>query len=140
VQAGCTDIARLRGFGLRAEATKRRLLRFLIDAREGGARVVGYGSPGKGTTLLNFCGIRGDFLDYVVDRNPYKHGRFTPGTHIPIHPVERIDETRPDYLLILPWNLSGEIMRQMRHVGRWGCRFVVPIPELSVVAAADLAA
>jgi predicted TPR repeat methyltransferase len=140
VLAGCTDIARLAAFGERAETTKRRLLRFLIDARESGARIVGYGAPGKGNTLLNYCGIRSDFLDYLVDRNPYKHGRFTPGTHIPIRPVEAIDETRPDYLLILPWNLKSEIMRQMRHVGDWGCRFVVPIPELVVVPAAELAA
>ncbi len=112
----------------------------MIEARQGGAPIVGYGAPGKGNTLLNYCGIRTDFLDYVVDRNPYKHGRFTPGTHIPIHPVERIDETRPDYLLILPWNLEREIVQQMRHVGNWGCRFVVPIPELSVISAAEMAA
>lgn len=138
--AGCTDVARLATFGRRVESTKRNLLRFLIEAREAGRQVVGYGAPGKGNTLLNYCGIRTDFVDYVVDRNPYKHGRFTPGTHIPIYPVERIDETRPDYLLILPWNLKQEIMQQMRHVGAWGCRFVVPIPELAVVEAAGLAA
>jgi hypothetical protein len=96
VEAGCTNIARLRRFGLRAGAPKRRPLRFLIDAREDGARVVGYGSPGKGTRLLNVCGIRDHLLDSGVDRDPYKHGRVTPGTHIPIHPAERIDETRPD--------------------------------------------
>ncbi len=140
VAAGCTDPARLAGFGAEVEATKRALLRFLVDARDGGARVVGYGAPGKGNTLLNYCGIRTDFLDYLVDRNPYKHGRFTPGTHIPIHPVERIDETRPDYLLILPWNLKDEIVRQMRHVADWGCRFVVPIPRLAVLRPEDLAA
>lgn len=140
VASGCTDPGQLAAFGGRVEATKRSLLRFLIEARAAGRRIVGYGAPGKGNTLLNYCGIRTDFLDYLVDRNPYKHGRFAPGTHIPIHPLERIDETRPDYLLILPWNLKQEIMQQMRHVGAWGCRFVVPIPELVVVDAADLAA
>jgi len=140
VVSGCTDPERLAAFGARVEATKRGLLRFLIEARETGRRVAGYGAPGKGNTLLNYCGIRTDLVDYLVDRNPYKHGRFTPGTHIPIHPVERIDETRPDYLLILPWNLKQEIMQQMRHVGSWGCRFVVPIPELAIVDAAGLAA
>jgi hypothetical protein len=113
--------------------TKRKLLEFLIDAKRAGKRVVGYGAPGKGNTLLNYCGIRTDFLDFTVDRNPYKHGRYTPGTHIPIHPPERIDEERPDYLLILPWNLRDEIMRQMAHIGQWGGRFVVPIPEVEVV-------
>lgn len=140
VAAGCTDPVRLAAFGAKVEATKRNLLRFLIEAKAAGKRVVGYGAPGKGNTLLNYCGIRTDFLDYLVDRNPYKHGRFTPGTHIPIFPVERIDETRPDYLLILPWNLEREIMRQMRHVAAWGCRFVVPIPELAVVDAQEIAA
>lgn len=140
IAAGCTDPERLAGFGAEVEATKRHLLRFLVEAREAGAHIVGYGAPGKGNTLLNYCGIRTDFLDYLVDRNPYKHGRFTPGTHIPIHPVERIDETQPDYLLILPWNLKDEIIRQMQHVGQWGCRFVVPIPRLMVVPAEGLAA
>jgi hypothetical protein len=98
---------------------------------------VGYGAPGKGNTLLNYCGIRTDFLDFLVDRNPYKHGRFTPGTHIPIHPVERVDEARPDYLLVMPWNLTKEITRQMRHVGGWGCRFVIAIPEVTVIEPAQ---
>lgn len=138
--AGCTDTDRLAGFGAKVEAIKRDLLDFLIEARRAGKQVVGYGAPGKGNTLLNYCGIRTDFVEYLVDRNPYKHGRFTPGTHIPIHPVARIEETRPDYLLILPWNLEREIREQMRHVGRWGCRFVVPIPELTILAAEELAA
>lgn len=137
---GCTDPVKLAAFGERAAATKRALLRFLIDAKERGASVAGYGAPGKGNTLLNYCGIRTDLLDYLVDRNPYKHGRYTPGTHIPIHEVEHIDRTRPDYLVILPWNLTREIMHQMRHVAGWGCKFVVPIPELKVVPAAQLAA
>ena len=93
----------------------------------------GYGAPGKGNTLLNYCGIGTDFLDFTVDRNPYKHGRYTPGMHIPIHPVSAIDEARPDYLLILPWNLKHEIIAQMRHAADWGCKFIVPIPEVHVV-------
>ncbi len=139
--AGCADPKRLAEFGAVVEATKRRLLAFLIEAREAGKRVAGYGAPGKGNTLLNYCGIRTDFLDYLVDRNPYKHGRFTPGTHIPIFPVERIAETRPDYLLILPWNLRREIVRQMAPViAPWGGRFVVPIPKLEVIEAREAAA
>jgi 2-polyprenyl-3-methyl-5-hydroxy-6-metoxy-1,4-benzoquinol methylase len=119
-------------FNHSVQLTKRRLLQFLITAKEQGRRVVGYGAPGKGNTLLNYCGIRTDFLDYTVDRNPYKHGRFTPGTHIPIYSPEKISETRPDYLLILPWNVKDEIMQQMAHVREWGCQFVVPIPEVTV--------
>jgi hypothetical protein len=140
LERGYADAASYAAFGEQVMATKRRLMAFLIAAKEEGKRVVGYGAPGKGNTLLNYCGIRTDFLDYIVDRNPYKHGRFTPGTHIPIHPPERIDATRPDYLLILPWNLKKEIMQQMRHVADWGCRFVVPIPEVEVIAAGKLAA
>ena len=89
--------------------------------------------PGKGNTLLNYCGIGVDFLDFTVDRNPYKHGRFTPGMHIPIHPVEALDQARPDYVLILPWNLKDEIVQQMRHIGEWGGRFVVPIPSVHLI-------
>jgi hypothetical protein len=116
-------------FEERVKETKRKLLAFLIEARASGKRVAGYGAPGKGNTLLNYCGIRTDFLDYTVDRNPYKHGRYTPGTHIPIFPPEHLRETRPDYVLILPWNLKDEIMSQLAYVREWGGRFVVPIPE-----------
>jgi SAM-dependent methyltransferase len=112
--------------------TKRRLLDFLIGAKRAGKRVAGYGAPGKGNTLLNYCGIRTDFLDYTVDRNPYKHGRFLPGTHIPIHAPERLRETRPDYVLILPWNLKDEIMEQVSYIREWGGQFVVPIPDVKV--------
>jgi C-methyltransferase C-terminal domain/Putative zinc binding domain/Methyltransferase domain len=119
-------------FGPNVEATKRKLLAFLIRAKEDGKRVVGYGAPGKGNTLLNYCGIRTDLLGYTVDRNPYKHGRFLPGTHIPILGPGRIAETRPDYVLILPWNLRDEIMQQLAYVRDWGARFVVPIPEVRV--------
>ncbi len=130
--AGFRDPARYASFTEQVRETKRRVLEFLIDARRGGKSVAGYGAPGKGNTLLNYCGIRTDFLDYTVDRNPYKHGRFTPGTHIPIYPPERIFETKPDYLFILPWNLKDEIIEQMAGIRAWGGRFVVPIPELRV--------
>jgi SAM-dependent methyltransferase len=120
-------------FGACVEATKRKLLTFLIGARASGARVVGYGAPGKGNTLLNYCGIRSDLLEYTVDRSPHKQGKFLPGTHIPVHPPERIAETKPDYVLILPWNLRGEIARQLAYVGEWGGRLVVPIPEVRVL-------
>jgi len=119
-------------FGEQVKATKRRLLAFLVDAKNSGRSVVGYGAPGKGNTLLNYCGIRTDFLDYTVDRNPYKHGRFTPGTHIPIYPPDRINQTRPDYVLILPWNVKEEIMAQIAHIRSWGGKFVVPIPDVIV--------
>jgi hypothetical protein len=137
IDAGYTRAAVYRGFRERVEATKRSLLRFLVEARERGERIVGYGAPGKATTLLNYCGIRTDFIDFIVDRNVHKHGMFTPGTHIPIRPVAAVDEAKPDYLLILPWNLKDEIVRQMSHVGRWGCKFVVPVPELSILDPAE---
>ncbi|HEU4829754.1 MAG TPA: class I SAM-dependent methyltransferase [Gemmatimonadales bacterium] len=112
---------------------KRELLKFLSNARRHGRSVVAYGAAAKGNTLLNYCGIRNDFLDYVVDRSPHKQGRFLPGTRLPIYAPERISETRPDYILILPWNLREEIVRQMAHVHSWGCRFVVPIPTVRVL-------
>lgn len=116
-----------------ARKTKRDLLRFLIETKDAGKTIVGYGAPGKGNTLLNYCGIGRDFLDFTVDRNVHKHGRFTPGMHIPILPVEAIDEARPDYVLILPWNLRDEIVAQMAHIGSWGGKFVVPIPRVEVI-------
>jgi hypothetical protein len=130
--AGLTRMATYAAFGEQVKKTKRKLLEFLITAKGQGKSLVGYGAAAKGNTLLNFCGIRTDFLDYTVDRSPHKQGRILPGTGIPIHPPERIRETRPDYLLILPWNLREEIMRQMAHVREWGGRFVVPIPEVRV--------
>jgi SAM-dependent methyltransferase len=130
--AGLETPAPYAGFGQRVVETKRKLLEFLIAAKRDGATIAGYGAPGKGNTLLNYCGIRTDFLDYTVDRNPYKHGRFTPGTHIPIHPPERLADTRPDYILILPWNLKDEIIEQLAYTREWGARFVVPIPEVTV--------
>lgn len=119
-------------FGEQVKETKRKLLAFLIDARRRGKSVVGYGAPGKGNTLLNYCGIRTDLLDYTVDRSPHKQGKFLPGTHLPIHHPDRIKETRPDFVLILPWNLKTEIKRQLAFIRDWGGRFVVPIPEVQV--------
>ena len=136
---GVKDLVRYRQFGSEVEATKRRILAFLIDARNRGKTVVGYGAPGKGNTLLNYCGIRTDFLDYTVDRNPYKQGKFTPGTHIPILDPARIKQTKPDYLFILPWNLKTEIMRHHAYIGEWGGRFVVPIPQVQVYSADGVA-
>lgn len=132
-QAGFESIQFYQGFGERVKEVKRALLEFLIDARRNGKAVVGYGAPGKGNTLLNYCGIRTDFLDYTVDRNPYKQGKYTPGTRIPICDPERIRATRPDYILILPWNLRDEITSQMAYVREWGCKFVVPIPRVAVL-------
>lgn len=131
--AGFLDIGTYARFADQVRNTKRRLLSFLIDCKDRGKRICAYGAPGKGNTLLNYCGIGTDFIDFAVDRNPYKHGRFTPGMHIPIHAVEAIDEAKPDYLLVLPWNLKDEIVHQMRHVAGWGCRFIIPIPEVHVV-------
>jgi hypothetical protein len=120
------------GFGPRVEALKHDLLEFLIGARRTGNQVAGYGAPGKGNTLLNYCGIRTDLLAYTVDRNPYKQGMHLPGTHIPIERPERLAETRPDFILILPWNLREEIVAQLAYARRWGARFVVPIPAVEV--------
>jgi len=119
-------------FGEQVVATKRRLLSFLIEAKNQGKTIVGYGAPGKGNTLLNYCGIRADFLEFTTDANPYKQGKYTPGTHIPIVSPERIRERKPDYVLILPWNLKDEISKQIAYIREWGGRFVVPIPDVRV--------
>jgi 2-polyprenyl-3-methyl-5-hydroxy-6-metoxy-1,4-benzoquinol methylase len=120
-------------FGQKVEETKRNLLNFLIKAKREGKFIAGYGAPGKGNTLLNYCGIRTDFLDYVVDRSPYKQGKFLPGSHIPIFHPRKIRETQPDYLLILPWNLKSEVIEQNTYIREWGGRFVVPIPEVMIL-------
>jgi SAM-dependent methyltransferase len=132
--AGLNRLERYASFTEQVDETKRRLLEFLIGARRRGKRIAGYGAPGKGNTLLNYCGIRTDFLDYTVDRNPYKQGKFLPGTHIPIHAPDMVQTTRPDYVLILPWNLKDEIMEQLSYVRSWGGQFVVPIPDVKVYA------
>jgi hypothetical protein len=130
--AGIDTLAYYAEFEEKVRETKRKLLEFLIAAKRAGKRVVGYGAPGKGNTLLNYCGIRTDFLDFTVDRNHHKHGKFTPGTHIPILHPDRLREARPDYVLILPWNLTREIMEQLAYIREWGGRFAVPIPEVTV--------
>jgi hypothetical protein len=129
---GVRSLGYYASFAAQVKETKRRLLELLIRLKDEGKSVVAYGAPGKGNTLLNYCGIRTDLLDYAVDRNPYKHGRFTPGTHIPIFPPERLRETKPDYVLILPWNLQDEIIAQHGYIREWGGQFIVPIPEARV--------
>jgi len=120
-------------FGEKVKESKRKLLEFLIQAKRSGKRIVGYGAPGKGNTLLNYCGIRTDFLDFTVDRNPYKHGKFLPGTHIPILTPDKLAAAKPDYVLILPWNFKDEIIKQMAVIREWGGKFVVPIPTVEVI-------
>jgi 2-polyprenyl-3-methyl-5-hydroxy-6-metoxy-1,4-benzoquinol methylase len=132
LDAGFDRIEHYTAFSDQVIETKRKLLEFLIDTRRAGKTIVGYGAPGKGNTLLNYCGIRTDFLDYTVDRNPYKHGRFLPGTHIPIYQPDKIKETKPDYVFILPWNLKDEIIKQNEFIREWGGKFIVPIPEAKV--------
>ncbi|MGB8954080.1 MAG: methyltransferase C-terminal domain-containing protein, partial [Tumebacillaceae bacterium] len=134
-QFGLSRIETYQQFAEQVRETKRALLSFLIRAKREGKTIVGYGAPAKGNTLLNYCGIGIDFLDYTVDRSIYKQGRYLPGTHIPIYGLERIAETRPDYVLILPWNLQEEIIEQMKEIRSWGGRFVVPIPEVRVIEA-----
>jgi SAM-dependent methyltransferase len=131
---GLDRIETYRHFAAGVRACKRALLQFLIAARDDGKRVAGYGAPAKASTLLNYCGARTDFIDYTVDRSPHKQGLYLPGTRIPIFAPEKIAETRPDYVLVLAWNLRDEIMRQMAHIREWGGRFVIPIPRAEVVA------
>jgi hypothetical protein len=120
------------GFADAVFGIKRDLIQFLLAAKGEGKRVVGYGAPGKGNTLLNHCGIRRDLLEYTVDRNPHKHGMFLPGTHIAIHDPSRIDLDKPDYILVLPWNLRAELTAQLSYVREWGGRLVFPIPTLEI--------
>jgi hypothetical protein len=130
--AGLLNLEHYLSFGEKVKETKRKLLKFLICAKKNGKTVVGYGAPAKGNTLLNYCGIRTDFIDYTVDRSPHKQGHLLPGTRIPVYSTEHIRKTRPDYVLILPWNLKEEIMEQMGYIRDWNGRFVVPIPEVQV--------
>ncbi|MFL6126885.1 class I SAM-dependent methyltransferase [Actinophytocola sp.] len=131
--AGLHELAGYTEFARRVAGVRRDLLKFLVEAAARGRTVVGYGAPGKGNTLLNHCGIRPDLLAYTVDRNPYKHGRFTPGTRIPILPPEQIEVDKPDYVLVLPWNLRAELTAQLSYVGEWGGKLVFPIPHLEIV-------
>jgi 2-polyprenyl-3-methyl-5-hydroxy-6-metoxy-1,4-benzoquinol methylase len=132
-RAGLDKLPTYADFAEKVRVTKRKLLQFLIQAKGAGKTVVGYGAPAKGNTLLNYCGVRSDFIDYTVDRSPHKQGMFLPGTHIPIYAPERIVQTRPDYVLILPWNIKDEVMRQISEIRTWGGKFVVPIPEVTVI-------
>jgi hypothetical protein len=133
IDAGLLRLETYASFGEQVKETKRKLLTFLIEARRAGKTVVGYGAPGKGNTLLNYCGIRTDLIDFTVDRSTYKQGKFLPGTRIPIHHPDRIREARPDYVLILPWNLKDEVVAQMGYIREWGGKFVVPIPAVTVL-------
>jgi hypothetical protein len=121
------------GFASAVAAVRNDLVEFLVERSRRGETVVAYGAPGKGNTLLNHCGVRTDQVAFAVDRNPFKHGKFLPGTHIPIHPPERLDAARPDYVLIMPWNLRDEIAEQLHHVRDWGGRLVVALPRLEVL-------
>ena len=131
--AGFASLQSYLSFAEKVKTAKYKLLNFLIKAKGEQKVIVGYGAPAKGNTLLNYCGIRSDFIDYTVDRSPHKQGHFLPGTHIPIHHPDKVKETKPDYLLILPWNLKDEVMEQMRYIRDWGGRFLVPIPEVQVL-------
>jgi hypothetical protein len=133
IDAGFADLAGYLAFEERALRTKQGLTDFLKNAKQAGKRVVGYGAPAKGNTLLNYCGVTPDLVEYTVDRSPHKQGRYLPGTHIPIYEPERINTTKPDYILILPWNLEQEIINQLSFAREWGAQFVVPIPELQIV-------
>lgn len=128
--AGFDSLKAYADFGEKVRATKRALLKYLIAQKEAGRTIVGYGAPAKGNTLLNYCGVKTDFLDYTVDRSPHKQGMFLPGTAIPVAAPERIFETKPDVVLILPWNLKDEVVEQMSEIRKWGGKFVVPIPEV----------
>jgi len=132
-KAGFTRLDHYFSFGEKVKETKRKFLEFLVAAKSEGKTIVGYGAPAKGNTLLNYCGVGVDFIDYTVDRSPHKQGLFLPGTHIPIYHPDRIRETKPDYVLILPWNLKDEITEQMAYIRHWGGRFVVPIPEITII-------
>ncbi len=134
--AGVRELATYQRFQEQVCETKRKILGLLSDLKRSGARIAGYGAPGKGNTLLNYCGIGTDFLDFTVDRNPYKHGLFLPGSRIPIFAPDAIDQNRPDYVMILPWNLAAEITAQLAHIASWGGRFIIPIPEPRVMVPA----
>ncbi|KJH69960.1 class I SAM-dependent methyltransferase [Aliterella atlantica] len=132
IQAGLDKLETYLSFSEKVQQVKRKLLKFLIEAKSQGKAIAAYGAPAKGNTLLNYCGVRTDFIDYTVDRSPYKQNLFLPGTHIPIMAPDYIKQTKPDYLLILPWNLKNEIMEQAAFIREWGGKFVVPIPEVQV--------
>lgn len=131
-EAGLASLEGYESFARQVKQTKLSLLNFLLQAAQEGKSVAGYGAPGKSATLLHYCGISKDLIQYTVDRSPHKQGRFLPGTHIPIYHPDRIRETQPDYVVILPWNLKDEIIEQLQFIRKWGGRFVVPIPTLTI--------
>jgi hypothetical protein len=133
IRAGLDRMETYASFAERVKETKRKILEFLIRVRRDGKQVVGYGAPGKGNTLLNYCGIRTDFIDFTVDRNPYKQGKYLPGSRIPIFAPDKIDQAKPDYVVIMPWNFKAEIIEQLAHVRAWGGKFVIFIPEVAVL-------
>jgi hypothetical protein len=132
IDLGYNNLPRYFTFAEKVRATKRNLLAFLVQIKRENKSIVGYGAPGKGNTLLNYCGIRTDFLDYTVDRNPYKQGKFLPGTHIPIFNPDQIKVSKPDFVFILPWNIKDEIINQLSYIDAWGGKFIVPIPEVCI--------
>jgi len=131
--AGLHTVDGYKGFARKVKETKLALLEFLLKAAREGKSVAGYGAPGKSATLLHYCGIGKDLIEYTVDRSPYKQGRFLPGTHIPIHHPDHILESKPDYVVILPWNLQDEIMKQLQYIREWGGQFVVPVPKAIIL-------
>jgi SAM-dependent methyltransferase len=133
LEKGYRDIDLYDSFAGKVRATKRDILSFLITQKGAGKSIAGYGAPGKGNTLLNYCGIREDFLDYTVDISPHKQGTYTPGTHIPVYSLDRLRETQPDFVIILPWNLTDEIVKRNAYISDWGGKFVVPIPSVRVI-------
>jgi SAM-dependent methyltransferase len=132
IRAGLDTVEGYINFAKQVKETKFALLNFLLSAATQGKKVAGYGAPGKSATLLHYCGIGKDLIEYTVDRSPYKQGRFLPGSRIPIYHPDRIKETKPDYVVILPWNLKDEIMEQLQFIREWGGQFVVPIPKVAV--------
>ncbi len=133
-EAGLADLATYAAFADQVESTKRSLLKFLTDAKQDGLSVAAYGAPAKGNTLLNYCGIRRDFIGFTVDRSPAKQGHYLPGTHIPVFAPEKIRESKPDFLVILPWNIKDEIIGKMSHIREWGGKFVIPIPSVEILS------
>ncbi len=133
-ESGLADLATYAAFADQVESTKRSLLKFLTDAKQDGLSVAAYGAPAKGNTLLNYCGIRRDFIDFTVDRSPAKQGHYLPGTHIPVFAPEKIREFKPDFLVILPWNIKDEIIGKMSHIREWGGKFVIPIPSVEILS------
>jgi hypothetical protein len=132
IDTGLTDLGIYHKYGEKVKKSKRKILKFMIDIKSENKSIVAYGAPAKGNTLLNYCGIRTDFIDYAVDRNPHKQKHFLPGTHIPIYDPDKIRETKPDVLLIQPWNIKEEIMNQMSYIREWNGKFAVLIPDVQI--------